>query len=400
MAAYELTKAGATRRPPRGRRNVGQHQGLDDARCRRGRRRAAAAPHAERPFGEYDACIGGWNVPGEPFTTAPGTKFDWWRARMLGGRTNHWGRISLRFGPDDFQRKSIDGLGDDWPITYDDMKPVVRRSGRADRHLRQRRGAAQPPRRHLPAGAQARAAGSCWSSRPPTSTASPASRRDSRSSPAAQRPRRLPLLRPVQSRLQDQLELLLDQRPDCPRPATGKLTIVTNAMVREVTHRQDGLADGVVYIDKATRRGAAGERARSWCSPPAPARPRASCSTPSRRGFRTGSATRAAWSASTSPIPPAPMSSGFIPTLVRPAAPQLRRRRRGAPLHAVVARQQEARLPARLPHRDLGRAGHAGLRLHGRDPELSAGAAATARRSSSEYRRYWGRRSASPAAAR
>ncbi len=42
---------------------------------------------------------------------------------MLGGRTNHWGRISLRFGPDDFKRKSIDGLGDDWPITYDDIKP-------------------------------------------------------------------------------------------------------------------------------------------------------------------------------------------------------------------------------------------------------------------------------------
>ena len=42
---------------------------------------------------------------------------------MLGGRTNHWGRISLRFGPKDFKRKSIDGLGDDWPITYDDVKP-------------------------------------------------------------------------------------------------------------------------------------------------------------------------------------------------------------------------------------------------------------------------------------
>ena len=42
---------------------------------------------------------------------------------MLGGRTNHWGRISLRFGPDDFRGKSIDGLGDDWPISYDDVKP-------------------------------------------------------------------------------------------------------------------------------------------------------------------------------------------------------------------------------------------------------------------------------------
>ena len=28
---------------------------------------------------------------------------DWWRARMLGGRTNHYGRISLRMGPYDFK---------------------------------------------------------------------------------------------------------------------------------------------------------------------------------------------------------------------------------------------------------------------------------------------------------
>ncbi len=77
----------------------------------------------ERPFGEFDGCIGGWQIDGEPYTMAPGTKFDWWRARMLGGRTNHWGRISLRFGPYDFNRKSRDGLGDDWPITYEDVNP-------------------------------------------------------------------------------------------------------------------------------------------------------------------------------------------------------------------------------------------------------------------------------------
>ena len=81
------------------------------------------ASTTDRPFGEWDANIGGWQIPGEPYTKAEGTKFDWWRARMLGGRTNHWGRISLRFGPDDFRRKSIDGMGDDWPIGYDDVKP-------------------------------------------------------------------------------------------------------------------------------------------------------------------------------------------------------------------------------------------------------------------------------------
>ena len=76
-----------------------------------------------RAFGDYDMSYGDWKVDGEPYTTKKGTKFMWWRSRMLGGRTNHWGRISLRFGPDDFQHKSIDGYGENWPITYDDVKP-------------------------------------------------------------------------------------------------------------------------------------------------------------------------------------------------------------------------------------------------------------------------------------
>ena len=76
-----------------------------------------------RPFGDFDSCYGGWEIEGEPYTHTPGTQFDWWRAQMLGGRTNHWGRISLRFGPKDFKHKSVDGLGDDWPISYDDVKP-------------------------------------------------------------------------------------------------------------------------------------------------------------------------------------------------------------------------------------------------------------------------------------
>lgn len=84
-------------------------------------RRGASTKY--RPFGDFDGCYWGWEIDGEPYTQAPGTEWDWWRARMLGGRTNHWGRISLRFGPKDFKRKSIDGLGDDWPIGYEDVKP-------------------------------------------------------------------------------------------------------------------------------------------------------------------------------------------------------------------------------------------------------------------------------------
>lgn len=84
-------------------------------------RRGASTKH--RNFGDFDAAYGGWELEGEPYTHKDGTKFDWFRSRMLGGRTNHWGRISLRFGPKDFKRKSIDGLGDNWPIGYDDVAP-------------------------------------------------------------------------------------------------------------------------------------------------------------------------------------------------------------------------------------------------------------------------------------
>ena len=76
-----------------------------------------------RFFGDYDQAYGGWDIEGEPYSQVGDSDFKWFRSRMLGGRTNHWGRISLRFGPDDFKKKSIDGLGEDWPITYDDIKP-------------------------------------------------------------------------------------------------------------------------------------------------------------------------------------------------------------------------------------------------------------------------------------
>ncbi|MGI8597952.1 MAG: GMC oxidoreductase [Chitinophagaceae bacterium] len=88
-------------------------------------RRGASTKY--RPFGDFDACYWGWEIDGEPYTKEPGTQWDWWRARMVGGRTNHWGRISLRFGPKDFQRKSIDGLGENWPITYNEIKPYYDR---------------------------------------------------------------------------------------------------------------------------------------------------------------------------------------------------------------------------------------------------------------------------------
>ena len=91
-------------------------------------RRGASTP--ERNFGEFDAGLGGWSLAGEPYTTAPGERFRWFRTRMVGGRTNNWGRISLRFGPADFMRGDLDGLSPNWPIRYDDLKPYYDRVDR------------------------------------------------------------------------------------------------------------------------------------------------------------------------------------------------------------------------------------------------------------------------------
>jgi len=52
-----------------------------------------------------------------------GTPYAGVRARILGGRTNFWGRGALRYGPLEFNAASRDGYDVDWPISYDDVKP-------------------------------------------------------------------------------------------------------------------------------------------------------------------------------------------------------------------------------------------------------------------------------------
>ncbi|MGH9823774.1 MAG: GMC family oxidoreductase N-terminal domain-containing protein, partial [Blastocatellia bacterium] len=58
-----------------------------------------------------------------PYTTDPGKPFMWVRARIVGGKTLHWGRMSYRFSDLDFKAASADGFGEDWPISYSDLAP-------------------------------------------------------------------------------------------------------------------------------------------------------------------------------------------------------------------------------------------------------------------------------------
>ena len=55
-----------------------------------------------------------------PYT---GTRYAWVRSRVLGGKTNIWGRLALRLSDYDFKARRHDGYGDDWPISYEDLAP-------------------------------------------------------------------------------------------------------------------------------------------------------------------------------------------------------------------------------------------------------------------------------------
>ena len=60
----------------------------------------------------------------EPYTTPDDKPFSWQgRTRVVGGRTNVWGRQSYRLSDQDFKATSFDGYGEDWPIAYTDLAP-------------------------------------------------------------------------------------------------------------------------------------------------------------------------------------------------------------------------------------------------------------------------------------
>ena len=64
----------------------------------------------------------------EPYTTADGMDYSYFgRLRMVGGRTNVWGRQCYRLSDLDFKAASHDGFGQDWPISYKDVAPYYDR---------------------------------------------------------------------------------------------------------------------------------------------------------------------------------------------------------------------------------------------------------------------------------
>jgi choline dehydrogenase-like flavoprotein len=257
-----------------------------------------AAGTPDKYFGFYDATVGGgWTVPKEPYLVrrsrrGPGwyeatdsdvwgtdQNFIWWRSRMLGGRTNHWGRISLRMGPYDFKPRKRDGLGLDWPFDYADLAPyydkvealigVFGTNEGLENTPDSPPGILLPPPKPRAYELLIKKAGASLKIPViPSHLAILTQRQDAEKLPA--------MLHPHNPEARKHLASAIGARLPCfyatpcgrgcsikanhqsttvqlpPALASGNLDILTDAMVREVTLDAKGKANGVNYIDKKT----------------------------------------------------------------------------------------------------------------------------------------------------
>lgn len=202
---------------------------------------------------EFMAPNGAWEIEGEPYTSAEGSKFRWFRSRIVGGRTNHWGRVALRFSPVDFKPRSTDGMGDDWPIGYEEIAPYYDKVesyigvfGTRENIASSPDGIFLPPPK--PRCTETLLKRACGKLDIPCVAA-----------------RMAILTKPLNGRAAchycgqctrgcvtasnfSSSQVLIP-----PAQATGRLTLITNAMAREIVVGKDGKAEAVAYIDRKTR---------------------------------------------------------------------------------------------------------------------------------------------------
>ena len=203
--------------------------------------------------GEFLAPNGFWEITGEPYTTAKGSSFRWFRSRIVGGRTNHWGRIALRFAPVDFKARSNDGMGDDWPIRYEDVAPYY---DKVESYI-----GVFGTKENIPSAPD----GIFMPPPAPRCTETIIKKSCDKLNVTCIPSRMAIITKP------------LNGRPAChycaqcsrgcvtasnfsssqvmipPAQETGRLTLITNAMAREVVIGKDGKAEAVSYIEKTTR---------------------------------------------------------------------------------------------------------------------------------------------------
>lgn len=207
-----------------------------------------------KPFGFFSTTSGGWQLDGEPYTVAPGSQFHWFRSRIIGGRTNHYGRMSFRFSDYDFKPYTRDGLGADWPIAYEDIAPYYDKAEDFIGVVGSKEGIRSAPdgKFHTP---------------PPPKVHEQLIKKscDKLGIPCIPN-RRAVITRPLNGRppchfcgqcgrgCKTASNYASSQVQVFPAMKTGKLKVFDMAMAREIVTDKSGKCTGVIYIDKRTRK--------------------------------------------------------------------------------------------------------------------------------------------------
>lgn len=170
-----------------------------------------------------------------PYTHDPKQPYNWVRVRMIGGKSLFWARMSFRLSDYEFKAKDHDGFGENWPIDHAELAPFYSRVEPIFHVAGRKEGLPQ-----LPDGVF-------------QEDKSPWSEEMSRFIVAAKK-RDIPVTKMRRALGQGQFassfNLLLPDAMD-----TGNLTLVPNAVVREITtDKNTGLANGVNFVDRHSKR--------------------------------------------------------------------------------------------------------------------------------------------------
>lgn len=170
-----------------------------------------------------------------PYTFNPANPYNWVRVRLFGGRSLFWSRQSFRFSDYEFKGRSHDGFGQDWPIDLAELSPFYSRVEEIFRVTGAMDGPPQMPDGNFVLDDDP------WSASMQRFT-------------AAAKPLGIAVCKQRRAAGRDGLassvNLLI---PDA--EATGKLTSIQNAVVRQITvDKNTGQPNGCMFIDRLSRR--------------------------------------------------------------------------------------------------------------------------------------------------
>ena len=170
-----------------------------------------------------------------PYTYDDGDPFNWVRVRLVGGKSLFWARMSFRLSDYEFKARDHDGYGENWPISYSDLAPYYDKVEPIFRVAGRKEGWKQ-----LPDGVFLE------DNSPDSVCVQQFKTAANKAGIPVTKMRRAT----GQGMFASSFNLLL---PDA--LASGNLTLVSNAVAREVTvDKNTGLANGVNFIDRHSRR--------------------------------------------------------------------------------------------------------------------------------------------------